>query len=324
MSILVTGGAGYIGSHVVRLLLERGDVVVVVDDLSSGVLDRVPEVAVRRIDLADPTSRDELTDVLREHEVDAVVHFAAKKRVPESVERPAWYYEQNVGSLANLLQSMAAAEVDRIVFSSSAAVYGAAAGSALTEDHSTVPINPYGRTKLVGEWLLEDAVRSDGLRASSLRYFNVAGTGWPELADTAVLNLVPMVFERIDAGMPPLVFGDDYDTPDGSCIRDFVHVRDLADAHLVALDSLVGSAGHRTYNVGTGRGTSVIEMVEAILEAAGSDLRPEIRPRRAGDPAAVVADVGRIARELGWRASRTLDDIVRSAWEAHRGDLAGV
>ena len=319
----MTGGAGYIGSHVVRLLVGRGDDVVVIDDLSSGLVERIHGVTLYDIDLADATRKDRIAEVLRSHDVDAVVHFAAKKRVPESIERPAWYYEQNVGSLANLLQSMAATHVNRIVFSSSAAVYGAAAGEALREDHETVPINPYGRTKLVGEWQLEDAVRASGLRASSLRYFNVAGAGWPELADTAVLNLVPMVFERIDAGLRPLVFGNDYATRDGSCVRDFVHVRDLADAHLVALDALVGATpGHRVYNVGTGLGTSVLEMVGAILHAAGSQLQAEVRPRREGDPAAVVADVGRIERELGWRASRTLDDIVQSAWKAHHSDTA--
>jgi UDP-glucose 4-epimerase len=276
---------------------------------------------VHRIDLADPTQRAELTDVLLRRDVEAVVHFAAKKRVPESVERPSWYYEQNVGSLTNLLQSMKPAGVDRIVFSSSAAVYGGAAGAAVTEDDPTVPINPYGRTKLIGEWMLDDAVAADGVRAASLRYFNVAGTGWSDLADTAVLNLVPMVFERIDAGMPPLVFGDDYDTRDGSCVRDFVHVRDLAEAHLTALDSLTGPAAHRAYNVGTGQGTTVLEMVEAILDASGAALRPEIRPRRNGDPASVVADVARIERELGWRARHRLDEIVRSAWAAHRDRL---
>jgi UDP-glucose 4-epimerase len=299
--------------------VDRGDDVVIIDDFSTGLAHRVPGIPVYDIDLADTTRKAEVLEVLRRHEVTAVVHFAAKKRVPESVERAAWYYEQNVGSLANLLQSMEAARVDRIVFSSSAAVYGAAEGAALPEDSETSPINPYGRTKLVGEWMLEDAVPSAGLRAASLRYFNVAGAGWPELADTAVLNLVPMVFERIDRGDAPLVFGDDYRTRDGSCVRDFVHVRDLADAHLVALDSLEAAPPcHRVYNVGTGSGTSVLEMVQAILDAAGSTLRPLINPRRAGDPAAVVADVGLIERELGWRAVRTLDDIVRSAWSAHR------
>lgn len=315
----MTGGAGYIGSHVVRLLQERGERVVVIDDLSNGVVERLSDAEIFAIDLADSSKKAEVAAVLRDNDVTAVVHFAAKKRVPESLERSSWYYEQNVGSLANLLQSMALAGVDQIVFSSSAAVYGAAVGDALVEEHPTVPINPYGRTKLIGEWMLEDAVVSHGMRATSLRYFNVAGTASSDLADTAVLNLVPMVFERLDAGLPPLVFGADYATDDGSCVRDFVHVHDLADAHLAALDALAGTGpGHRVYNVGTGVGTSVLEMVEAILRAAGSPLRPEIRPRRPGDPAAVVADVRRIERELGWRAARSLDDIVSSAWAAHR------
>ncbi len=318
MRVLVTGGAGYIGSHVVRLLVQRGDEVVVVDDLSNGDVARIGDLPLVRLDLADPSTIPALADAMRDHRVEAVIHFAARKRVDESVARPAWYYGQNVGSLANLLEAMEGAGVHRLVFSSSAAVYGATEGSAIDEDHATLPINPYGATKLIGEQLVESATAAFPLRATSLRYFNVAGAGWPELGDTAVLNLVPMVFERIDAGTSPLIFGDDYPTADGTCVRDFVHVLDLAEAHLAMLGHLDASEpGHVAVNVGTGTGSSVREVIEAIVRVAGADLEPEVRDRRAGDPPAVVADPGRIRELTGWSARLGLQDIVESAWASH-------
>ncbi|MFF1571825.1 UDP-glucose 4-epimerase GalE [Leifsonia sp. NPDC058292] len=318
MRVLVTGGAGYIGAHVVRLLQERGDDVVIADDLVTGDVRRVPGVEVLTVDLASLDAIDVLSAGLREQRIDAVLHFAARKQVGESVERPAWYYQQNVGGLANLLIAMENAGVARLVFSSSAAVYGSASGAAITEDAQTVPVNPYGGTKLVGEQLVADAGRAFGLSAVSLRYFNVAGTGAIELADRARLNLVPMVFERIDQGLPPLIFGDDYDTPDGTCVRDYVHVLDVAEAHLAAIDHTVGGRGdHEVFNIGTGEGTSVRQMVDAILELAGSSLEPEVVERRAGDAAVVVASASKIEAELGWRAAHGLDEIVGSAWRAH-------
>ncbi len=318
MRTLITGGAGYIGSHVVRLLRDRGDTVVVVDDLSTGFAERVGGTRLVRLDLASDTAPAILEAVLREEQVDAVLHFAARKQVHESVKRPAWYYAQNVGSLANLLLAMESAGVSELVFSSSAAVYGAVEGDAVAESAPTHPVNPYGRTKLIGEQLIDDAATGSGLSAVSLRYFNVGGAGWPDLADRAILNLVPMVFERIDAGLPPVIFGDDYPTVDGTCVRDYVHVLDLADAHVEALDHLAGGGrGHQVFNIGTGEGTSVRAMIDEILAVAGSDLVPEVRERRQGDPASVVASPALIAEKLGWRAERGLDEIVRSAWDAH-------
>jgi UDP-glucose 4-epimerase len=322
MTVLVTGGAGYIGAHVVRVLRERGDDVVIVDDLVTGFPERNPGVELVEMSLAQSSSVDALASLLSKHEVDAVIHFAARKQVGESVAKPAWYYSENVGGLAHVLLAMERAGVGRMIFSSSAAVYGDARGY-VPESAPKVPTSPYGETKLVGEWLLTAAVAAQGLDAISLRYFNVAGAGWPELGDKMALNLVPMVFERLDANESPLIFGADYQTPDGTCVRDYVHVMDLAEAHAAALDALATEAAatvgrHRVFNVGTGQGTSVREMIDVILRVSGAPQAAEVVARRPGDPAMVTAEVTAIADQLGWRSSRTVVDIVESAWAAHQ------
>jgi UDP-glucose 4-epimerase len=317
MRVLVTGGSGYIGSHTVGALLARGDTVIVVDDLVTGHASRISEVPIVHADLASEASVPVLAQAFIDNQIDAVIHFAARKQVGESVERPAWYYQQNVGGLANLLIAMEKAGVKKLVFSSSAAVYGQADG-AITEAHPTVPINPYGQTKLVGEQLITASTAAWGLSAASLRYFNVAGAGNAELADTQALNLVPIVFEAIDAGRPPVIYGGDYDTVDGTCVRDYVHVVDVAEAHLATLDWLDGTPRNSAMNIGTGVGTSVKQMIDQIAAVSGIHIVPELSERRPGDAAAVVAVVDQIHFATGWKARYGLAQIVRSAWQARQ------
>ena len=317
MSVLVTGGAGYIGSHVVRLLHQRSESVLVVDDLSSGLIERIGTSQFLDLDLSAPHAKDALVDAIREHGVTSVIHLAAQKQVGVSVQQPEFYYEQNIGGMANLLAAMRETGVDRLVFSSSAATYGMPDVHSVNEDTYCHPINPYGETKLIGEWMTANATRAWGLRAANLRYFNVAGAGWPELADTAVMNLVPIVFAALKAGQAPKVFGSDYPTPDGSCVRDYVHVHDLADAHLSALDYLErNERKHSTFNVGTGSGSSVFEVLAEVKRVTGIDFAIDIQDRRAGDPPFLCADVSRIREELGWTAKQGLPEIIESAWSA--------
>jgi len=315
---LLTGGAGYIGAHVARDLLASGREVVILDDLSTGRLDRVPaDAAFVEGSLLD-------TDVVR-HALDGVtgvIHLAAKKAVGESVEQPMLYYRENVGGLTSLLQAMADAATPCIVYSSSAAVYGEPPWSPISEDSPLAPLSPYGETKVIGEWMVRDeaVARADStpLSWASLRYFNVAGSGSPELGDTSVNNLIPMVFDALDRGEAPQVFGTDYPTDDGSCVRDYIHVSDLAAAHVAAADLVEHGDVAAVFNVGTGVGSSVFEVMGAVSEVVGRDVGAVAVGRRAGDPPELVASVDRITAELGWRAQRDLREMVASAYAARR------
>ncbi|MER5771242.1 UDP-glucose 4-epimerase GalE [Streptomyces sp. NPDC001985] len=314
MTWLITGGAGYIGAHVTRAMAEAGERVVVLDDMSSGVAERLPEgMAVVRGTVLD---RELLDRVLAEHEVTGVVHLAAKKQVGESVEQPLRYYRENVHGLTVLLDAVVAAGVRSFLFSSSAAVYGVPELDVIPETAPCVPINPYGETKLAGEWLVRSAGRAHSLSTACLRYFNVAGTAAPELADTGVFNIIPMFFDRITRGEEPRIFGDDYPTPDGTCVRDYIHVADLADAHLTVARRLAGQdgPGDLTVNIGRGGGVSVRELATLVGEVTGRPVEPVVEPRRPGDAARAVASVDLIAKELGWSASRGVREMVESAW----------
>jgi UDP-glucose 4-epimerase len=251
---------------------------------------------------------------LREHDVTGVVHIAAKKQVGESMADPLLYYRENVEGLIALAESCQAKGVDRFVFSSSAATYGLPDVELVDEDTPGVPLSPYGESKLIGEWLLRHCERAYGLRTMNLRYFNVAGAATPELGDTGVFNLIPMVFERLQAGARPRVFGNDYDTPDGTCVRDYVHVADIADAHLAAAQALDKGSPGATFNIGRGEGSSVLDVLAVVGEVTGLDTTPEVVERRAGDPARIVASVERIRKELGFTAQHDLRSMVESAW----------
>lgn len=315
MKILVTGGAGYIGSHVVRAAEAAGHSCVVVDNLSTGLAKRI-HCPIVELDLAAWDAIGQLIRLMKDEKFDSVIHLAARKQVGESVEKPEEYFLENLGGLANLLLAMREVGLKSLVFSSSAATYGMPNVDKVSEDYLGVPINPYGQTKLIGEQMVKNA-QVWGLKGVNLRYFNVAGAGAPDLADTAALNLIPIAINAVRAEKAPIVFGTDYPTPDGSCIRDYVHVEDLALAHLAAVDYLVGDDQEfQTFNVGTGEGASVIEVLDALKTASKIDFEVALGERRAGDPPRLVADVSRIERVLGFRTKHDLASIVQSAWDA--------
>ncbi|WP_378148206.1 UDP-glucose 4-epimerase GalE [Cnuibacter sp. UC19_7] len=317
MSWLVTGGAGYIGSHVVVALQDAGLAPVVIDDLSSGHRGFVPaDVPFVEGSILD---RALVAEVLRSHEVAGVIHVAGYKYAGVSVQRPLHTYEQNVTGTAVLLGAMEEVGVSRIVFSSSAAVYGTPDTDLVTEDTPKSPQSPYGESKLIGEWLLRDQGVATGLAHTSLRYFNVVGSGRPDLYDTSPHNLFPLIFDALLDGRAPRINGQDYDTPDGTCVRDYIHVADLALAHVAAARALAaGSSLLPAYNLGSGDGVSVRQIMDAVAEVTGIAFSPEIGPRRPGDPARIVASGELAARDLDWRMRHTLREMVASAWSARR------
>ncbi len=320
-SILVTGGAGYIGSHVVLQLRERGESVVVLDDLSRGFRQSVGDTPLVVGNVGDPQL---VTRVLRDNAVDTVLHFAAFTIVPESVRDPLKYYANNVGGTRNLLQCCAESGVRQFVFSSSAAVYGTPAGDLAAEDSPNAPINPYGTSKLICEWMLRDLAAASDLRYVALRYFNVAGSdmgGRIGQATPGATLLIKVASEASVGKRPPHVsiFGTDYPTPDGTGVRDYIHVEDLAGAHLSALDYLRQNGASAVLNCGYGHGYSVREVLNSVQRVSGRTLTVREETRRAGDPAVLVARAERIRSVLGWTPKLDdLDTIVRSSlnWEA--------
>jgi UDP-glucose 4-epimerase len=315
VNVLVTGGAGYIGSHMVKLLGERGHRAVVLDDLSTGHRDAVGDARLVEGDVGDEAR---VRALLEAEKIGAVVHFAAFSLVAESVAEPEKYRRNNVVKAEALLRAMRSAKVERLVHSSSAAVYGEPQSVPVDEAHPLRPINPYGASKLSVERLLEAAHAGAGLRSISLRYFNAAGadpSGRLGERHEPETHLIPLVLQAAAGRRKAVeVYGSDFPTRDGTCVRDYVHVSDLCEAHLRALEWLEGGGGREAVNLGSERGASVLEVIEAARLETGAPIPAVSAPRRAGDPAALVASTVRAARVLGWRARADLREIVRDAW----------
>ena len=319
MNILVTGGAGYIGSHATRLLEAAGHTVWVLDNLSQGHRAAVRPGRLLEVELG---QRDAVTRLLREHAIEAVMHFAAFALVGESVEDPAKYYQNNVVASLSLLEAMRAANVKRIVFSSTTATYGVPERVPITEDERQEPINPYGFAKLVIEHALADYAAAYGFAYAALRYFNAAGaspSGDIGEDHDPESHLIPIVLQvALGQRKKIIIFGDDYPTPDGTCIRDYIHVDDLGSAHVKALELLEPGKGLRL-NLGTGRGFSVREVIDACRRITGHAILEEVGPRRPGDPPELIADSTRAQRQLSWQPRYTdLEEIVGTAWNWHK------
>jgi UDP-glucose-4-epimerase GalE len=314
--ILVTGGAGYIGSHTVYHLLKEQHDVIVVDNLSKGYRRNVPEGRLHELNLQDTTA---LVALCRQEKFDAVIHFAASIAVGESTREPEMYYSNNITGTLSLLTAMKVAEIRRMVFSSTAAVYGTPQSVPIPEDAPIAPINPYGESKATVEMILRSLDQYRGLRSIALRYFNACGaepgSGLGEEHDPET-HLIPLLFQAVKTGQPVTIFGEDYDTPDGTCVRDYIHVSDLASAHILALNSLLNSGGSDAMNVGTGKGQSVLEVMRAVEDVTGKKVPHTIGARREGDPAELVADSRKLQTKLGWKPRYTdLKDTVATAWD---------
>ena len=320
MTVLVTGGAGYIGSHVVMALVDRGDQVVVFDSLSTGRRSAVPDP----VPLVEGDIRDVelLEETIHAHAVGDVIHLAAQKSVPASMLAPGPTFSTNVSGTLAVLEAMTTGGVDRLVFSSSCAVYGVPDHLPIHEGSPIRPENPYGESKAQSERLIEWFERPSDLRSVRLRYFNAAGAHpggqlgepWQQAE-----NLIPVVLRAAFTGEPVVVFGTDYETPDGTAVRDFVHVVDLAEAHLLALDHLAAGGDGLVLNVGTGAGASVLQVIETARRVLDRPIRVVHAPRRAGDPPAVWADSQRAASDIGWTANHDLESMIADAWRWHTG-----
>jgi UDP-glucose 4-epimerase len=315
-TVLVTGGAGYIGSVTAHCLKRRGYGVVIVDDLSRGHEHNVHGLPFHKLNIADTNA---LADILSSSHVDAVIHFAAHSMVGESTKRPDLYFLNNVGGSASLLSAMIQTNVKRLVFSSSAAVYGTPQVLPIPEDAPFAPVNPYGESKVLVEKMLKWMDQCTGLRSIALRYFNACGSdpesGLGEEHDPET-HLIPLLLRAVVTEKPMTIFGDDYETPDGTCIRDYIHVTDLAEAHLAAIEKLLAGGSSNAFNVGTGHGRSVLEVMRAVEEVTGRKVPHEIGPRREGDPAMLVANSEKLKRTLGWKPKfPEMKDVVATAWQ---------
>ena len=322
MAVLVTGGAGYIGSHMVYALTDRGEDVVVLDNLSTGFAWAVsPRAKLIEGDIGDA---ELVARLIREHDVQAIIHFAGSIIVPESVENPLKYYDNNTGRTRVLLQQAVKGGVKHLIFSSTAAVYGIPEQNPAFEDTPTAPINPYGRSKLMTEWMLEDTAKAHDMSYVALRYFNVAGAdpqGRTGQSTPEATHLIKVACQTALGQREEMaVFGTDYPTPDGTCLRDYIHVSDLIAAHVDALDHLRGGGASGVFNCGYGHGYSVLEVIDTVREVAGHDFKVKMAPRRAGDPPALVAGADKVRATFGWRPCHDdLKEIVASAyaWEQH-------
>jgi UDP-glucose-4-epimerase GalE len=314
--ILVTGGAGYIGSHTRYFLEKSGHTTVVLDSLERGDARAVPAGQLRQLDLRDSAK---VKQVLRDEKVDAVIHFAAYMSVGESTQRPELYFDNNVSGSVSLFEAMIEANVKCLVFSSTAAAYGIPDKVPITEDQPFAPINPYGESKVMVEKILGWLDKFRGIRSIRLRYFNACGaepaSGLGERHDPET-HLIPLILRAVQMDVPVTLFGEDYPTPDGTCIRDYIHVSDLAEAHIAAVEHLLKGGASDVFNVGTGGGRSVREVLAAVERVTGKKAPHTIGPRREGDPPSLVADSSKLQKTLGWRPKRAdLDAIVRDAWE---------
>lgn len=315
-NILVIGGAGYIGSHTVKMLAEKGYNPVVFDNLSKGHREAVSAYPFEEGDLGD---KARLTEVFQKHHIDAVMHFAAFIEVGESVKEPSKYYHNNVSKVLNLLDSMVENKVKYFVFSSTAATFGEPVKEKIDETHPQLPINPYGNTKLMVEKMLADFDEAYGLKSTALRYFNASGaddSGEIGESHDPESHLIPIVLQAAAGKRPSIkMFGDDYPTPDGTCVRDYVHVNDLARAHILALEKMFRDNTSERFNLGSGNGYSVAELVKEAKRITGIDFKVEVAPRRAGDPAVLVADSTKAQTVLGWKPEYNLTRIIETAWK---------
>ncbi|MCL1839305.1 MAG: UDP-glucose 4-epimerase GalE [Propionibacteriaceae bacterium] len=316
VSWLVTGGAGYIGSHVVQAFMSAGIEPVVFDNFSTGLEQFVPaDVPCVAGDIRDP---QQVISALINYDCVGVMHIAGYKYAGVSVQEPLETYSNNVTGTLSVLSAMDTVGVKYLVYSSSASVYGTPEVELVTEDYRCAPESPYGESKLIGEWLIQDLMRArPDFVGVCLRYFNVVGSGAKELYDASPHNLFPLVCDALSQGRTPKIFGDDYATPDGTCVRDYVHVADLATSHVAAAKALqAGEPLRRTYNLGSGNGLSVRQIMDAFVTATGIDFTPEVFARRPGDPDRIVADGSAAAADLDWKMRHSVEQMVSSAWEA--------